>query len=78
MKEEEIDKFLGKDVEITFTNNQKHKGYLCRIVNSKTSTKGYEELHAINKGYAILRTNGSWLDFRKSHIKKIIAVSSGL
>lgn len=73
MKEQEIDKYIGKFIKVTDFENSENVGKLYKIVNSRTHRNGCEMLHAINKGYYLETPNGVYagIDYRQSHIKKI-------
>ena len=71
MKEQELDKFLNKCVEITEYDGRIQKGYLYKIENGRTKINGREELNPINKGYFLVRFYDGGIAYRRSHIKKI-------
>lgn len=71
MKEEQLDKFIGKLVEITDFENDKWTGKLYKIVKSKSDSLYGELFHNVSNGYYLEGTRIGGIDFRKSHIKKI-------
>ena len=70
MKEQELDKYVGKFVRITDFENEKYNGCLYKIINGKFKVNGIEQLACMNKGY-ILDRGYCYHNYRKSHIKKI-------
>lgn len=70
MKEQDLDKYLNKHVEITDFENEKSVGCLYKIIGGKFKVNGIEQLAAMNKGY-ILDKGYCFHNYRKSHIKKI-------
>ena len=70
MKKEELDKYLNKYVQLIDFTNRPYKGFLLKIRNFKfeVNKQTYDAL--INNGY-VLDCGDHWVNFRKSHIKKI-------
>lgn len=64
MKDEDIKKFLNKNVKVIFKDNTEYKGYLKEgIINYGNKW--------IGKGYHLERYEDGALCFKKSYIKKI-------
>lgn len=77
MKEIELDKYVGKNVEVTDFEKEKYDGVLLKIKDGIAI--GYpinDYLCSIKDGYMLMRTNGNYL-YRKSHIKKIREICKG-
>lgn len=70
MTEKELDKYIGKYVEIIDFKKKTHKGILYKINNFIFEFMKQEQLALINKGY-ILDVGDSYINYRKSQIKKI-------
>ena len=70
MKEQEIDKYLNKYVELIDFKNETYKGFLFKVKNFKFKVHKQTQDAIINKGY-VLDCGDCWLNLRKSHIKKI-------
>lgn len=70
MTEKELDKYIDKYVEIIDFRNKIHKGILYKINNFIFEFMKQEQLALINKGY-ILDIGDSYINYRKSQIKKI-------
>ena len=73
MKEIELDKYVGKRVELIDFQNKIHEGSFYKIENGRWKRNGTEYQSMINNGY-VLDRNDSLLALRKSHIKKIRVV----
>ena len=71
MEKQEIDKYLNKYVELIDFTNKSYKGFLFKIRNFKfeVNKQTYDAL--INNGYVLDCGDCRWVNFRKSHIKKI-------
>jgi hypothetical protein len=71
MKKEELDKYLNKYVQLIDFTNRSYKGFLLKIRNFKfeVNKQTYDAL--INNGYVLDCDDCRWVNFRKSHIKKI-------
>ena len=70
MKEQDIDKYIGKFVGITDFNNDVNHGILHKIKDGIANTDGRKYFCNINKGY-FLEGDTKYICYRKSHIKKI-------
>lgn len=70
MTEKELDKYIDKYVEIIDFKNKIYKGILYKINNFIFEFMKQEQLALINKGY-ILDVGDSYINYRKSQIKKI-------
>lgn len=70
MKEIELDKYVGKRVELVDFQNKIHEGVFYKITNGWWKRNGTEYQTMINKGY-VLDRNDCFLNLRQSHIKKI-------
>ena len=70
MKEQELDKFVGKFVKITDFENDVNYGKLYKIKDHIVNRYNEGEIHSINNGY-FLEGYTKNIDYRKSHIKKI-------
>ena len=69
MKEEELDKYVGKFVKITDFENETIYGTLYKVKDGVCLIGKLKELCAISNGYLLRgRIN---IVYRKSHIKKI-------
>lgn len=69
MKEQELDKYLGKMVEIVDCDNEVEQGELHKIVDFIDQTT--REMHSINNGYylKIFNKRFAGCDYRKSHME---------
>lgn len=63
-RSEKLDKFLGKQVEITFFDNDVRQGVLGW-------NEHLEPLRIIPQRYYLTYSDGTHLCFRKSHVKSI-------
>ena len=71
MKEQELDKYLGKYIELVDFTNEKQIGILHKIIDNKININHREEFMPIKNGYCLERELDSNICYRKSHIKKI-------
>ena len=74
MKEQDIDKFVGKKVTITDIDGDTEYGYLYKIVDHYVEQDRLHVPHAVKNGYYLHKfylKYGGGIDYRKSHIKKI-------
>lgn len=71
MKEQELDKYIGKYVTLIDFTNTVEKGILYKIVNGKFTRNNKEKYTPINNGYFLDRNFNGGICYRKSHIKKI-------
>lgn len=71
MREQELDKFVGKLVRVLDFENEENVGFFYKIKDHKTHEHGIENLHSIKTGYYLSRFGRCGIDYRKSHIKKI-------
>ena len=70
MKEQELDKYIGKFVKITDFANDINYGTLYKIKDGIVNRRGQEEFMNISNGY-FLECWTKNIIYRKSHIKKI-------
>lgn len=70
MKEQELDKYINKYVEIVDFENKSYKGRWYKINNFMYNVGKDTRQAIINKGY-ILDVGDRYINYRKSHIKKI-------
>lgn len=73
MKEEKLDKYLGKLVKVKDFDNEEKVGYLYKIENYEVVNHKLDHYYApMNKGYYLDCPFDVYnVCYRKSHIKKI-------
>ena len=77
MEEIELDKYLGKIVEVTDFEKEKYDGILLKIKDGIVIDYPINDyLCSIKDGYMLMRTNGNYV-YRRSHIKKIREICKG-